>query len=235
MLRIDINLVYIIINILILYFLLKKFLIKPLDNILAQRQAKVDGMLNHASATATEAMQLKEKYENQIAAVQSESDRIVEQAKKDAQFERDKILDQANGQAKDILTKARETVTLERERLTMRDLHVLLFLANNPDRDTARDVAELRGLPKSQVSGAVDLLAERKLLERLPDRRDRRVVHLVLTAAGQALGGEARQIQSACIRTIFSPLTETEAEQFQALLEKLLTGAEHKLRKGAQS
>ena len=96
-------------------------------------------------------------------------------------------------------------------------------------------MAELRGLPKSQVSGAVDLLAERKLLERLPDRRDRRVVHLVLTAAGQALGGEARQIQSACIRTIFSPLTETEAEQFQALLEKLLTGAEHKLRKGAQS
>ena len=81
MLRIDINLVYIIINILILYFLLKKFLIKPLDNILAQRQAKVDGMLNHASATETEAMQLKEKYENQIAAVQSESDRIVEQAK----------------------------------------------------------------------------------------------------------------------------------------------------------
>ncbi len=54
MLRIDINLVYIIINILILYFLLKKFLIKPLDNILAQRQAKVDGMLNHASATETE-------------------------------------------------------------------------------------------------------------------------------------------------------------------------------------
>ena len=124
---------------------------------------------------------------------------------------------------------------LERERLTMRDLHVLLFLENNPEQDTARDVAELRGLPKSQVSGAVDLLAERKLLERLPDRTDRRVVHLVLTAAGQALGGEARQIQSACIRTIFSPLTEAETEQFQALLEKLLTGAEHKLRKGVQS
>ena len=121
MLRIDINLVYIIINILILYFLLKKFLIKPLDNILAQRQAKVDGMLNHASATETEAMQLKEKYENQIAAVQSESDRIVEQAKKDAQVERDKILDQANGQAKDILTKARETVALEREK-AMREM-----------------------------------------------------------------------------------------------------------------
>jgi MarR family transcriptional regulator for hemolysin len=60
---------------------------------------------------------------------------------------------------------------LDRESLTMRDLHVLLFLANNPGRDTARDVAELRGLPKSQVSGAVELLAARGLLRRLPDRR----------------------------------------------------------------
>ena len=85
MLRIDINLVYIIINILILYFLLKKFLIKPLDNILAQRQAKVDGMLNNASTRESEAIQLKEKYENQIAAVQTESDRMVEQAKKDVE------------------------------------------------------------------------------------------------------------------------------------------------------
>ena len=62
MLRIDINLVYIIINILILYFLLKKFLIKPLDNILAQRQAKVDGMLNNASTRESEALQLKDTY-----------------------------------------------------------------------------------------------------------------------------------------------------------------------------
>lgn len=36
---------------------------------------------------------------------------------------------------------------LEREGLTMRELYVLLFLVNNPDRDTARDVVELRGCP----------------------------------------------------------------------------------------
>ncbi len=120
-LRIDINLVYIIINILILYFLLKKFLIKPLDNILAKRQAKVDGMLNNASTKESEAIQLKEKYENQIAAVQTESDQMVEQAKKDAQFEHDKILNQANDEAKSIVGKARETVALEREK-AMREM-----------------------------------------------------------------------------------------------------------------
>ena len=122
---------------------------------------------------------------------------------------------------------------LEREGLTMRELHVLLFLINHPDRDTARDVAELRGLPKSQVSGAVDLLVARGLLERLPDRTDRRVVRLTLTEPGAALGREARELQNACGRAVLSPLTAAEAEQFQALLEKILTGVESKLREGA--
>ena len=43
--------------------------------------------------------------------------------------------------------------------LSMREIHVLLFLANNPGYDTARDISELRGLSKSQVSQAVELLA----------------------------------------------------------------------------
>lgn len=123
---------------------------------------------------------------------------------------------------------------LDREALTMRDLHVLLFLANNPGRDTARDVAELRGLPKSQVSGAVELLAARGLLRRLPDQTDRRVVHLILTEPGTILGREAQEIQAACAQAVFAPLTAAEAEQFQALLEKVLKGAESTLREGVE-
>lgn len=122
---------------------------------------------------------------------------------------------------------------LRREGLTMRELHVLLFLANNPDRDTARDVVELRGLPKSQVSGAVDLLVERGVLLRQPDREDRRVVHLALTEEGIALGREAREIQSACVQSMLSPLTAAESAQFQLLLEKVLKIVERKTQEGA--
>lgn len=121
MLRIDFNLVWIIVNVLILYFLMKKFLIKPLDDILAKRQEAVDSMLNNASTSESQAMQLKEKYETQLASVQSESDKMVEQAKKDAKFEREKILNEANAQAEDILVKAKETVALEREK-AMREM-----------------------------------------------------------------------------------------------------------------
>ena len=127
------------------------------------------------------------------------------------------------------------TELLARTGLSMREMHVVLFLANNPDCDTARDVAELRGLAKSQVSAAVDLLAERGLLDRLPDRADRRVVHLALTEAGAALARQGRQIQSACLEKLFSGLTPAETDRFQQLLEKVLTGAETQLREGANT
>ena len=115
---------------------------------------------------------------------------------------------------------------LEETGLSMREMDVVLFLANNPGCDTARDVTEFRGLAKSQVSAAVDLLAERGLLCRRADGADRRVVRLALTESGAALGRAAREIQGACLRAVFSGLTAAEAEQFQALLEKVLSGAE---------
>ena len=104
------------------------------------------------------------------------------------------------------------TDLLARSGLTMREMDVILFLTNNPGHDTARDVTELRGLSKSQVSAAVDLLAERGLLDRL-----------------------GRQIQSAGLEKLFSGLTPAETDRFQQLLEKVLTGAETQLREGANT
>ena len=116
----------------------------------------------------------------------------------------------------------------------MREIHVVLFLANHPARDTARDVTELRGLAKSQVSAAVDLLAARELLRRRPDKADRRVIHLALTDAGAALAREGQKLQSTCLDALFAGLTQSEAERFQELLEKVLTSAEVRLKEGAQ-
>ena len=111
---------------------------------------------------------------------------------------------------------------LERTGLSMRELNVLLFLVNNPEYDTARDVTVLRGLSKSQVSQAVELLAAEGLLSRTPDTTDRRVVHLALTEAALPLAREAVAIQRRCGEQLLSGLTPQEQAQFWSLLEKLL-------------
>ena len=44
---------------------------------------------------------------------------------------------------------------LERLGLTQLEMDILLFLANHPWKDTARDIVELRYLAKSHVSSGV--------------------------------------------------------------------------------
>ena len=123
---------------------------------------------------------------------------------------------------------------LERTGLTMREIHVLLFLANNPGDDTARDVAEYRGLAKSQVSQAVDLLAARGVLRRAPDASDRRVVHLAVTEAGAPLAREAQAIQAACGRRLLADFSPEDEAQFRRLLETVLENGAHLMEEEAQ-
>ena len=115
---------------------------------------------------------------------------------------------------------------LERTGLSMREVHVLLFLANHPGQDTARDVAELRGLAKSQVSQAVEVLTGRGTLARRADGEDRRIVHLDITEAGRPLAREAQAIQAACGRRLLAGLSEEEQAVFLDLLERVLRETE---------
>ena len=111
---------------------------------------------------------------------------------------------------------------LEKTGLTIREVHVLLFLANHPGQDTARDVTELRGMAKSQVSQAVEVLTDRGLLARRADGEDRRVVHLEITEQGAPLAREAQALQAACGRRLLEGLTEEEQAVFLDLLERVL-------------
>ena len=115
---------------------------------------------------------------------------------------------------------------LERWKLSMREIHVLLFLANHPGQDTARDVTEHRGLAKSQVSQAVEVLADRGYLSRRADGEDRRIIHLDITPAGRPLAREAQAIQAACGRHLLEGLTEAERTVFLDLLERVLARTE---------
>lgn len=115
---------------------------------------------------------------------------------------------------------------LERTGLSMREVHVLLFLANHPGQDTARDVVELRGLAKSQVSQAVEVLTARGVLVRRADGEDRRVVHLEITEQGRPLALEAQAVQTACGRRLLAGLSEEERAVFLDLLERVVRGTD---------
>ena len=78
-------------------------------------------------------------------------------------------------------------------------ISILLFIANNPDLATARDICELRGLKKPIVSTHVERLVAEGYIERRAVPGDRRKDALVCTEKAQKIveAGRERQIQFA--------------------------------------
>lgn len=114
------------------------------------------------------------------------------------------------------------TPLLERTGLAMREVNVLLFLANNPDYDTARDISVFRAMSKSQVSQAVELLWAEGFLQRTPDEADRRIIHLSITPEGWPLAKECQAIQERCGVRLLEGLSPEQVAQFQFLLDTVL-------------
>ena len=77
MLRLDINIVWTILNLLIIFAIVKIFLIKPIHKILDARQAEIDKQYADAKAAQDSADELKTKYEASLSGVQAEKEGIL--------------------------------------------------------------------------------------------------------------------------------------------------------------
>ena len=98
------NLVYTIINLIVLFLLLRHFLINPVSNIMEQRRKLIADGLQNAQDTQDEANRLKAEYEEALSGAKKESAEIVDKARIDARAE-----------------YAKENVRIEREQ-TMKEL-----------------------------------------------------------------------------------------------------------------
>lgn len=91
---------------------------------------------------------------------------------------------------------------------------IISFLHNNPGKDTAADIADLRMLSKSNVSQAVESLIQKALLQRQQDKTDRRRIHLFLTAQASPIIQEIEAVRESFREQIFRGFTEEEQKQF---------------------
>lgn len=113
------------------------------------------------------------------------------------------------------------TPILEKYRLTQLEMDILLFLANNPPFDTARDIVDKRHLAKSHVSAGVESLAGRGLLERSRQRGNRKTIHLRLTQQAAPIVEEGRAVQQQYGRILLEGFSAQEKEQLFSFLERV--------------
>ncbi len=105
--------------------------------------------------------------------------------------------------------------------LTAMELNILLFLANNPEYDTARDIVEKRYLTKSHVSISIRSLEERGLLRREYRNGDHRTSHLVLLHASGKIIAEGQRVQAAFTATLLKGLSDAEVQIMQNLMDQM--------------
>ncbi len=98
----------------------------------------------------------------------------------------------------------------QQHQLPPNGLDILLFLANNPGKDTARDICRCRQLKPGLVSIAVEKLVQAGYLQRQSVPGDRRKDRLVCTEAAAAIIEEGRRQQEAFGRKLNEGLTQED-------------------------
>ena len=162
MLRFDMNFLYTMINLIVLAFLLKKFLIKPVTDIMEKRRQLIEDGLKNAQNAQEDAMKMKEEYAQALGGAKEESTRIIGQAKKDAKAEYDRILDEADQAAGKLMKDARETIDLEKEK-TLRDMQ---------SEVAALAVSAAKKMVKQQYGADADQAAYDQFLKEAGDAHD---------------------------------------------------------------
>lgn len=115
MLRLDWNLLFTILNLLIFYVVIKKFLIRPVLSMMDKREQMIQDQLEAASAKEAEAEERKAQYEASLAGAKEEAASIVEKARSEAKAHYDQAVQEAEAEAGRIAAKAQRDAANEKE------------------------------------------------------------------------------------------------------------------------
>ena len=111
-------------------------------------------------------------------------------------------------------------------------LDILLFLANNPEDHTARDIVEVRKLKANLVSVNIARLVEDGYLTRSPIPGDRRKVNLSLTEQAMPVAAQGQALQQSFFAALFQGVSPEDQATFHHVLDAMAQNLDASL-KGA--
>ena len=103
-------------NLMIQLVIFKKFLLKPIKQVIADRKAKADSEIADAQKLRTEAEAMKAEYEQNLQNARNEANQIVASAQKTAAARSEELLGEARAQAAALKQKAEADIAQERKK-----------------------------------------------------------------------------------------------------------------------
>lgn len=110
-------------------------------------------------------------------------------------------------------------------------LNILLFLANNPDYNTAKDITNFRCIKPSLISFHVEKLVECGYIERQEAKGDRRKQQLFCTKKASAIIAQGRQVQKHYAQTMLQNISKDDLSVFKQCLEQIGVNATNYMQK----
>lgn len=101
------------------------------------------------------------------------------------------------------------------------DQHYTLRYIRQKQNCTSTELAEVFAVNKSAVTAIITRLADRELIERTRDERDRRVVYLSLTDKGSALFNDCETRVHQLVENVITQFNDEEINSFIQTYEKL--------------
>ena len=104
-------------NLVIMFLILKRFLFKPVQNVMDTREKQVQDMYGQADESRRQAEAMRQDYEARLAAARQEADGLVKNAVATAQRKSDAMLAEANLQAGHLRQKAQTEIAQEKRQM----------------------------------------------------------------------------------------------------------------------
>ena len=103
-------------NLVLTFLILKKFLFKPVNKMIDDRQKEIDDLYADANAAREKAASMEADYTQRLAEAKDASAQIIAEATQEAHRRRDDIIIHAQTDADAIRNKARADIELERKK-----------------------------------------------------------------------------------------------------------------------
>ena len=103
-------------NLLLLFLIVKKFLFKPVKKVVNSRQAKIDEQYAEAEEALSSAKESERELNEKLSVAHKTADEIVKEATELGERRKEKLLDDAHTEADAIIRQARADAELEKKK-----------------------------------------------------------------------------------------------------------------------
>lgn len=111
------NFIWSVVNLILLFILLKIFLFKPIGKIMDERTRAIQDDIDSAKKSKEEAEALKKEYNESISEAKEKAQEIIMKAHEDAESEKSVILKKSQEEADQLIIDANKTIENERRRV----------------------------------------------------------------------------------------------------------------------